>query len=59
MIDDTSPAGSWRAAMSPNATCALCHQHECAHSDAEYAGAPTTPERTTDADQAPTERQTA
>lgn len=38
MIDETSPAGSWRAALSPDLTCPLCKQRVCGHSDAEWSG---------------------
>lgn len=37
-IDQDSPPGAWRAALDPNGVCAVCRQHECAHSDLEFAG---------------------
>jgi hypothetical protein len=37
-IDNESPAGAWRAALDPAAICAVCRQHECAHSDLEFGG---------------------
>ena len=37
MIDTASPAGSYRAALSPAATCAVCRQSVCAHPDLEFA----------------------
>ena len=38
VIDEASPAGAWRAALAPDASCAVCKQAECAHSDLEYQG---------------------
>jgi len=35
---DDSPAGAWRAALDRTATCAICRQSTCGHSDLEYAG---------------------
>lgn len=43
MIDETSPTGSWRAALGPDLTCALCKQRVCDHSDAEWSGEQTHP----------------
>lgn len=36
--DTTSPAGSWRAAIDPDSTCAVCKQRVCEHSDVEFQG---------------------
>ena len=38
VIDTESPAGSWRAAIDPNASCAKCCQSVCGCPDLEYAG---------------------
>lgn len=35
---DDSPPGAWRAALDRSATCAVCRQSTCRHSDLEYAG---------------------
>jgi len=35
---DHSPPGSWRSALQPDASCAVCGQSTCAHSDVEYQG---------------------
>ena len=36
---DTSPPGSWRHALAPEApSCRVCGQNECDHSDNEYVG---------------------
>lgn len=37
-IDDGSPAGSWRAALAPNAACKGCGHTVCDHPDAVYQG---------------------
>ena len=50
---DESPPGSWRAAMQPGATCAACHQTECAHPDAIYQGAAPPPGERADTLQIP------
>jgi len=38
-IDHDSPAGApiW-SPLDPDAVCAACRQHRCAHSDLEFAG---------------------
>lgn len=38
VIIDTSDAGTWRAALAPNASCRACAQHICGCPDALYAG---------------------
>ena len=38
MIDTLSPPGSYRAALAPNASCALCAQAIYSHDDLTYAG---------------------
>ena len=37
-IIDESPPGAWRAALAPDAFCAVCGQLTCSHPDALYAG---------------------
>lgn len=44
MIDTDSPAGSYRAALNPAASCAVCRQSVCDHPDLLYAGLVPAPE---------------
>lgn len=38
ILDIDSDPGSWRAALNPAASCAVCRQSQCEHSDLEFGG---------------------